>query len=147
MGFFKSLFGIGNNSNQILSIHDDEFGNLTAIKNPGKKVIWRSSANFLGYPVEIYIPGDTEKLSQNEKVSIQEILKNQSPIETEINRSLKELYDNAGKTYQNWSQHFNLISITATATHPIITLEERDSFYEFTIFFTDSKATGVSIDS
>src|SRR5688572_19633669 len=146
MGFIKSFFGIGNSGNEKLALQDNDLGTFTALNNQGNRIIWKGWVEFMGEKVSLFIQGETEKLDDSQKASVMAILKNKEKIEFEIDKALKEQYDNADKEYLNWKTHFKCISISSLENEINVTMEEKDSFYHFNIQFKDNEAVDVSID-
>jgi hypothetical protein len=147
MGFLKNLFGIGSNSHEKLSLQDNDLGTFTALNSSENRIIWNGSVEFMVEKVSLFIHGENDKLDDSQKESVMKILKDEPKIELEVDRSLKEQYDNADKEYSNWKVHFKCISISTLENEINITMEEKDSFYHFNIQFKDNKAIDVSIDS
>jgi hypothetical protein len=147
MGFLKSLFGIGSSGHEKLTLQDHDLGTFRALNNSENRMIWSGSVDFLGEKVSLFIAGEKDKLDHSQKESIMNVLRNEEKIEPEVDKSLKEQYDNADKEYINWKSHFKCISISSSEHDINITLEEKDSFYHFNVHFIDNKAVDVSIDS
>ena len=147
MDSLKSLFGIGSSSHEKLTLQDNDLGTFTALNNSESRIIWNGSADFMGEKVSLIIHGEKDKLDDSQKESVMTILRTEKTIELEIDRSLKEQYDNANKEYSNWKALFKCISISSSEHDINITMEEKDSFYNFNIQFKDNKAIDVSIDS
>lgn len=146
MSFLKNLFGLGD-SRERLTLRDADLGTFTGLNSPGNRIIWKGLAQFMNVDVTLFIPGEKDKLDDSQKASVLAILSDEKSIEAEVDQSLKEQYDNADKEYSNWRTHFKCISISSSEHDVTITMEEKESFYQFNIQFVGSKATGVSIDS
>lgn len=147
MGLFKSLFGINSSSHEKLQLQDDQLGTFTALNNDGDRMIWKGSVTLLGAKVPLFINGNKKVLDSSAKISVQNILNDERAIELEIDRSLEEQYENAGKKYLNWKTHFNCVAISATTPNITITMEEKETYYNFNIQFEGNKATDITIDS
>ncbi len=147
MGFLKSIFGINSSSHEKLELKDEQLGTFSALNNDGNRIIWKGTATFLGQPVSLFISGDQQHLDDSKKTAIRDILNNETNIEPEIDRVLKEQYENGDKEYVHWKTHFTCISVSATANDVTITMEEKDSYYNFNIQFSGNKAIDVAIDS
>ena len=145
MGFIKSLFGIGDSSNEKLSLQDHELGTFTGLSN--NRIIWKGTINFLGENISLFIHGDKEQLDNSEKTAIMEFLRNEKTIEAGMESSLKEQYDNANKEYLHWKDHFTCLSIETSAHDIIVTMEEKESYHHFNIRFINNKATDITIDT
>jgi len=142
MGFFDSLFGNGGRG---LTLEDMELGSFQSIAAKDEKVVWEGSVNFLGQDVSLVMSGDETNLNEAEKKSLDEIIKNEADIESQIDQGLAEAFDNADKEYSKWRDHFNFISISTN--HGIeITFEEKESRYLFDVHFEDNKFGGLSIN-
>jgi len=146
MGFLKNLFGNGS-SDEKLSLQDNDLGTFSALNSSANKIIWSGLVDFMGEKVSLFIAGEKDKLDVSQKGAVMNMLQNEQEIAVEVDRSLKEQYDNADKEYSNWKAHFKCISISSSEYDLNITMEEKDSFYHFSIQFKDNKATDVAIDS
>ncbi len=146
MGFFERLFGF-RNSKPKLSIQDNELGTFTALSDSKTRILWNGSANFLSEQISLNIYGDAERLDSSQKKLVISILQNESQIDQEIDKSLKEQYETANKEYTNWRAHFKVVSIESNEYDIYVTMEEIDSMYLFNILFEDNKAIDVTIDS
>jgi hypothetical protein len=60
------------------------------LKIYGDRIIWEGVTEFLGEQVSLFINGDTDRLDNSERISIQNILNDENAIELEIEKSLKE---------------------------------------------------------
>ena len=147
MGFLKSMLGLNSSSHEKLLLQDDQLGTFTALNNDGTRIIWRGITEVFDEKVSLFINGDKKHLDNSGKASIQNILRNEKIIASEIERSLKDQYKDADKEYLNWKTHFNCISISATGNGVSITMEEKDSYHNFNIQFADNKAIDVTIDT
>ena len=147
VGFIKSLFGIGSSSHEKLRLQDNELGVFTALNNSGNRIIWKGTADFLSQKVSLFIHGEKEALDASQKKMVMEILRCESQIGMEIDRSLKAQYDYTDKEYVNREAHFICISITSSEHDTIITMEEKESFYHLNIRFINNKAIGATIDN
>ena len=147
MGFFKSLFGLGSSNKEKLNLQDSDLGAFTALSTSGNRIIWHGAVDFMKEKVSLFIHGEKDKLDDSQKETLMTMLRNEKEIELEVDKSLREEYNNADKEYSIWNDHFKCISISCSEHDINITMEEKDSFYHFNIQFIDNKATGVAIDS
>ncbi len=146
MGFFERLFGF-RNSKPKLSIQDNYLGVFSALSNSKTRILWNGTTDFLGNKVSLNIYGDDSKLDYSQKELVISILENQTQINQEIDKSLKEQYDNADKEYITWRDHFKVVSIASSEYDIYVIMEEIDSMYLFNILFKDNKAIDVTVDS
>lgn len=147
MGFLKSLFGVGKSNSEQLTLEDNEFGWFTAIHDSGDKIIWKGSIDFSGENIELFIHGSREALNAGQKNKITALLNNETVVAGAIDTALREQYDNADKEYTGLKEHFTYVSISSTDHDITITLEEKESFYQFNVQLINNQVADVSIDS
>ena len=143
MEFLKNLFS-GNKKD--VSLQDIDFGHFTTVVARGNDIVWKGQVEFLNENGSLFISGDYSQLDLLQKTLLQELLKNETSIEVEINEALSLQFKEAGKQYSKWTDHFNFSSISTLNKEVSITFEEKETLYHFNIYFSNGKQIGVSID-
>ena len=113
MGFLKNLLGTGSGGEK-LSLQDNDLGTFSALNSSPNRIIWSGLVDFMGERVSLFIAGEKDKLDVSQKEAVMNMLQKEQEIEVEVDRSLKEQYDNADKEYSNWKAHFKCISISSS---------------------------------
>ena len=143
MGFLTSLFG----SSKKESFQDSDLGNFTELNRRGDIITWKGQIRILNETVSLFMSGNSDQLNASEKAALSDIFKNETTIESEIDGALRTQYEEADKKYSKWQEHFNCIALSTMNNEISITFEEKESLYQFNVFFLNGKADGVSIDS
>lgn len=127
------------------NLEDEELGYFTLV-NKKEKAIWKGASNILQTNVTTFVSGTKTHLDDSERANLLSLI-NSADIELEMDKALKEEFENADKKYLTWKDHFDCISVSTLNNETIITFEEKDSLSHFNVFVQNGKAVGISIDS
>ncbi|RYY69985.1 MAG: hypothetical protein EOO13_08020 [Chitinophagaceae bacterium] len=147
MGFLKSLLGINSSTHEKITLTDQDLGVFTALNNTANKIIWKGSADFLTGKIDLFLHGSKEALDPDQKDRMITLLENKVVVGSQVDKTLREQYENADKDYSSLEKHFSYISISAGSHEMNISLEERDSLYHFNVHLVNNEVMDVSIDS
>ena len=142
MGLFGKLFG-----SKKLTLHDPDFGAMESLGVRKDIVHWSFKTRFLNTDIDVFIDGDTEKVSQGQKQILLSALESESQIKSESEKALKDKFGDAEIEFVSIEAHFEVNSISVSDRGFELTFEEKKDYYHFNVHFENNKEVGVSIDS
>tara|TARA_R110002050_G_scaffold16798_1_gene50707 strand:- start:231 stop:662 length:432 start_codon:yes stop_codon:yes gene_type:complete len=142
MGIFGNLFG-----SKKLKTTDSDFGEIESFRTRGNEVGWQVNKRFLNSDIEILLAGNKDGISENQKRILLNALNNETEIQSESEKALKEQFENAEMEFVSIEKHFELKGITVRDEGFEMAFQEKEGQnYFFNIYFENNRQVGVSID-
>ncbi|HDZ13961.1 hypothetical protein LCGC14_1447870 [marine sediment metagenome] len=142
MGIFGKLF-----KSKKLRTTDKDFGEIESFSTNGNRIGWQINRKFLNSSIEILIEGTQNSINENQKQILLNALNNETEIISEVQKALKEQFENAEMEFVSIDKHFKLKGISVRDDGFEMVLQEKEGQnYFFNIQFENNKQVGVSID-